>query len=189
MHPLAKGRLLGIGFDAIDKGSFAVLDGVQISLFDTSDPTNLARLDNHVLGKRGSGSDVTGNHHAFYYDEPAKLIGVPVVTVSQPSFSRFNSDERVEFSGAVMYRLEADKIREIARLSHVDLMPQMCRNRLQGSWSWQGQYQSLDINRLYTVDGRLLSISRFGIKAHSLDDPSKVTQSVSFIRVDNEICQ
>jgi uncharacterized secreted protein with C-terminal beta-propeller domain len=189
MHPLAQGRLLGIGFDAIDKGSFAVLDGVQVSLFDTSDPRNLARLDNHVLGKRGSGSDVTGNHHAFYYDELSKLVGVPVVMVNQSPSSMFNTYERVEFSGAVMYRLEGDKIREIARISHIDLMPQICRNSLQGSWSWQDRYQSLDINRLYTVDGRLLSISRFGIKAHSLDDPSMVAQSVQFSGVDNENCR
>ena len=188
LHPLAQGRLLGIGFDAIDKGSFAVLDGVQVSLFDTSDPRNLARLDNHVLGKRGSGSDVTGNHHAFYYDEAAKLVGVPVVMVNQFPSSRFDTYERVEFSGAVMYRLEGDRIREIARISHIDLMPHICRNRLQGSWSWQGQYQSLDINRLYTVDSRLLSISRFGIKSHSFDDPSKVTQAVPFSRIEMENC-
>jgi uncharacterized secreted protein with C-terminal beta-propeller domain len=181
MHPVADGRLLGIGFDAIDQGNFAFFDGIQVSLFDTSNPRSLARLDNHVLGRRGSGSDVTGDHHAFYFDSNANLIGVPVVMVNGSSSSQFGGGlQGVEFSGAVLYRLEGDKLNEVTRISHKDLMPAACANTVGGIGWWQDRFVSQDINRMYTLDGRLISISRFGIKAHELSAPDKVTTAVAF---------
>lgn len=54
MHPVADGRMVGVGFDADDQGDFAWYQGIKISLFDTSDPTNLKDLDDVILGQRGS---------------------------------------------------------------------------------------------------------------------------------------
>jgi len=192
MHPLADGRLLGVGFDAIDQGNFAFFDGIQVSLFDTKDPRNMARLDNHILGQRGSGSDVTGDHHAFYYDAAAKLIGIPVVTVGEEGNQAIRlgrvSGSNVDFAGAVLYRFEGDKINEVTRISHNDLMPQNCRTLLSGNSWWQNKYRSLDINRMFTLDGRLVSISRFGIKAHDLNAPDKVTTSMVFSGNNTQAC-
>jgi len=189
MHPLADGRLLGIGFDAIEQGGFALFDGIQVSLFDTSNPRELGRLDHHTLGKRGSGSDVTGDHHAFYYDVGTKLIGVPVVMVNDDRASNIElAGQATEFSGAVLYRLEGDKLNELTRISHADLMPPGCKRALAGTLWWQDRFQSLDINRMYTLDGRLISISRFGIKSHELQDPDKVTGSTVFSRAGEELC-
>ena len=86
----------------------------------------------------------------------------------------------IEFSGAVLYRLEGDKLNEVSRISHKDLMPAACTNAIGGTSWWQNQFVSQDINRRYTLDGRLISISRFGIKAHDLNAPDKVTASVTF---------
>ena len=61
-------RVLGVGFDALDEGSFAWFQGIQISLFDVKDPLKMNRLDNRVMGTRGSFSLATSDPHALYFD-------------------------------------------------------------------------------------------------------------------------
>jgi hypothetical protein len=69
LHPVAEGVLLGIGLDAIElpgfSGPFALMQGVQLNLFDVSDPSRPRVLQQQILGKRGSYSAVLGNHHAL----------------------------------------------------------------------------------------------------------------------------
>ena len=88
----------------------------------------------------------------------------------------------------MLYRLEGDKLNELTRISHADLMPPGCKRALAGTLWWQDRFQSLDINRMYTLDGRLISISRFGIKSHELQDPDKVTGSTVFSGAGEELC-
>lgn len=163
LHPVGSDRLIGVGFDALDQDTFALFQGVQVSFFNVANPMQMARLDSHVLGARGSYSDITGDHHAFFYDEQSRLLGVPIVELSESSGWKSGS---VDFSGARLYSVERNSLREAAKLSHRNKLPGVCLSQLQQWRWWQDKVRSLDINRLYSIDGKVIAISQFGASAH-----------------------
>jgi inhibitor of cysteine peptidase len=163
MHPLAAGRLLGVGFDAFETGQ---VQGIQVSLFDTSDPTDMSRLAVKTYGNRGSSSDVTQDHHAFFFDSESGLVGIPLV-------ERLDYGN-VKFSGAQLLYFDGNTLVDRGRVSHRELIPGYCQSQMA-----YGGY-SLDINRLYRVDDRLLTLSPYGLKAYSLTDFASPTATVAF---------
>lgn len=180
LHPARDGLLVGIGFDALDLGENALFQGVQISLFDISNPQKLARLDNHVIGVRGSYSDAAADHHAFYFDASRQMFGLPAVELDGDTQAAWSMQRPVKFSGAIIYKIGDASLSEVARISHEDFIPSYCKSLIgNGQW-WQSKVRSIDINRLYEVDGRLLSISRFGIKAHNPASPNELLVSEKF---------
>jgi hypothetical protein len=85
LHPIGPGLLLGVGRDATPEGR---AQGVQVSVFDVSDPARPTRL--HHLALPGSGSSsVEHDHHAFLWWAPTNLAVVPVSEVD--SEGRFTS--------------------------------------------------------------------------------------------------
>lgn len=163
MHPLASGRLLGVGFDAFATGQ---IQGVQVSLFDTSDPTLMSRLDVKTYGARGSVSEVSSNHHAFFFDSATGLIGIPLVELY--------SYGSLKFSGAQLLGFNGNALVDRGRVSHRDLIPSYCQSQM----AYGGQ--SLDINRLYRVDDRLITLSAYGMRAYSLADFTSALVTVAF---------
>jgi uncharacterized secreted protein with C-terminal beta-propeller domain len=163
MHPLASGRLLGVGFDAFATGQ---VQGVQVSLFDTSDPTLMSRLDVKTYGARGSVSEVIYNHHAFFFDSATGLIGIPLVELY--------SYGSLKFSGAQLLGFNGNALVDRGRVSHRDLIPAYCQSQMADGG------QSLDINRLYRVDDRLITLSAYGMRAYNLADASSVLATVAF---------
>ncbi len=170
LHPLADGRMFGLGFDADDQGSFAYYQGIQASLFDISNPLEMARMDNHIYGTRGSSSEATSNHHAFFYDAESGLLGFPLVELAGDSLK--GEMTRRVFSGAVLLGFTGDQLVEKKRISHADWIPAGCNPDSYGQW-WQNQSASIDINRIYRVDNRLISLSPLGVKAYALDNFDK----------------
>jgi len=163
MHPLASGRLLGVGFDAFASGQ---VQGVQVSLFDTSDPTLMSRLDVKTYGSRGSNSDVTQDHHAFFFDSASGLIGIPLIEL-------YNYGS-IKFSGAQLLFFDGNTLVDRGRVTHRELIPSYCQSQM----AYGGQ--SLDINRLYRVDDRLITLSAYGMKAYSLTDFTVPSASLAF---------
>jgi hypothetical protein len=170
LHPLADGRMFGLGFDADDQGSFAFYRGIQASLFDISNPLDMARIDNHIFGNRGSSSEATSNHHAFFYDTESGLIGFPLVELAGDSLK--GEMPRRVFSGAVLLGFNGKQLVEQGRISHGEWIQSGCHLDNYGQW-WQNQTASLDVNRVYRVDNRLVSLSPLGLKAHALNDFGK----------------
>lgn len=176
LHPVEAGRLLGVGYDTDSRAQWTVATGVQVSLFDTSDLYNVVRSDNHVLGGPGSRSllvpevraNVVIDAHAFYYDPVRRLIGVPVVLAA-------SNDGQAAFSGAVLLRLEANALSEVARISHAALSGAPAP-----SVSPRVRAASEDIARLYTIDDRLVSVSQFGIASHDWDNPNVMKSQTAF---------
>lgn len=73
LHPVADGRLLGIGQEADLDGR---TQGVQVSLFDVRDPTQPLRLDRWHRPDAWSAAE--HDPHAFRYDPSTGLLAVPV---------------------------------------------------------------------------------------------------------------
>jgi uncharacterized secreted protein with C-terminal beta-propeller domain len=104
LHPIGEGRLLGIGQD--DPNEDGIADGTQVSLFDVSDPARPRRLDNVVLGSRGTVSGVESDPRTFtWWADPARAI----LTLS-------NFQEPNAFEGAVALDPSGDRLREVGRL-------------------------------------------------------------------------
>ncbi len=177
MHPLADGRVLGVGFDALDMGDFAWYQGIQVSLFDTSNPLEMSRLDNKIYGSRGSSSEVTFDPHAFFYDASSGLIGLPLVEIIAKDMY---SQSYLQFSGAQILGFEGNVLGERGRVSHSEWIPAACKQQMAYRQWWQNGTSSLDINRLYRVDNRLITLSPFGLKAFGLTDLSAAQVSLPF---------
>lgn len=91
LHPAGPGRLLGVGQDADRQGR---VSGMQMSLFDVSDPAAPRRLD--AVGLDGAWSDVEGDHHAFTFADGLALAPYQVWTQRDPL------REETEFDAGVL---------------------------------------------------------------------------------------
>ncbi|WP_088315853.1 beta-propeller domain-containing protein [Kineosporia sp. R_H_3] len=69
LHPVGDGLVLGVGQDATAKG---VTTGLQMALFDVSDPAQPRRVD--TVNMPGAWSDVEGDHHAFTFADGLALV-------------------------------------------------------------------------------------------------------------------
>lgn len=103
LHPVAEGKLLGIGQAGTQDG---VLTGAQASLFDIGDPRSPERVDTlDLAGGRYGSSQTEWDHHAFLYWPAERLAVVPVESYGP---------ER--FRGAVAMRVGDERLTELARL-------------------------------------------------------------------------
>ncbi len=76
LHPLGNGRLLGVGQEADANGR---VQGVQVSLFDVSDPASPRRLSQfHV---QYGHSEAEFDPHAFLYWPATKLVVIPLTSM------------------------------------------------------------------------------------------------------------
>lgn len=104
LHPVGDHLLLGIGQDADEQG---MVKGLQVSLFDVSDPSAPKRLHQKTLGNRGSSSQAQFDHHAFLYWPPTGLLVIPLTSYSETGGSGFTGaialevDETKGFSEAI----------------------------------------------------------------------------------------
>ncbi len=174
LQPAQTGKMMGVGFDAHEMTGFAWFQGIQLSLFDISSPLKMDRIDNVVLGDRGSFSEATSNHHAYYFDRENDLVALPIVELvrSHENAAPYEYGDRLAFVGAKVFAVK-DKITLQAALSHQDLLPLGCAKTtsMSGHW-WQDQGHSPDIRRILKVDGELLTVSDFAIRRQSSEDLS-----------------
>jgi uncharacterized secreted protein with C-terminal beta-propeller domain len=140
LHPVGDNLLLGVGQDADARGRAR---GVQLSLFDVSDPSQPRRLHQHALAGDYSSSEVEWDHHAFLYWPPTGTTVIPLQTVGS---------QRAPFVGAAGFHVDAAAgIAPIGFISH-------------GTAADQGV-----IDRSLVVGDRLYTVSSLGVKASTLD--------------------
>lgn len=72
LHPYGEGKLLGIGMDADEKTG--VTNGMKVSMFDISDPTNVKEADTFLI-KKAYHSDVFNDYRAVLVSAERNLIG------------------------------------------------------------------------------------------------------------------
>jgi uncharacterized secreted protein with C-terminal beta-propeller domain len=85
LHPAGPGLVLGLGRDADETGR---VTGLQLSLFDVSNPAKPKRLDVEAIQLAGAygSSAAEDDPHAFSYFPEQRVVVVPVDTVS-PSWT------------------------------------------------------------------------------------------------------
>ena len=100
---LDENHLLTIGKDAQDTGSFAWVEGVQISIFDVTDLANPALLHKETIGGRGTSSEANYNPKAFNYFAARNALAFPIdVYAGQTKGPEIGMHD---FSGLYVYRI------------------------------------------------------------------------------------
>ena len=137
LHPLGRDLLLGVGRDATEEGRRL---GVQLSVFDVSDLSNVRRVQQRALSS-GSSTSAEFDHHAFLYWAPRSLAVLPVTEFGQSG---------PPFQGAIGFRVGRDEVAEVGRTAH----------------DWPG-YSAL-VERSVVVGDRLFTVSGLGVKGNDL---------------------
>ncbi len=115
LHPIEDGWLLGVGQDATDDGRTT---GLQLSLFDVSDPTDPRRVDN--LTWKGGYSPAEYDHHAFLHWPATGQVVLPL-ELYEEFIDELGEDEpsgdiaprdRKPFAGAVVVEVEPGRLVE-----------------------------------------------------------------------------
>lgn len=157
LHPIAEGRLLGVGQDATDSGQRL---GTQASLFDVSDLAAPERLDQLSLGETAQ-SEAEYDHHAFLWWPDADLAVLPVTDWSRAG----SGDESA--STAVAVRVDpAGTLTEAGRVTHpvADAPPGQPRDE-----RLMLLPEMTVIRRSLVVGDLLYTVSDAGVKASTLD--------------------
>jgi hypothetical protein len=180
LHPVRSGVLLGAGYDAVAEDGFSWLAGVQVSLFNTSDPAQISSLAQKSFGGRFSHSEVSVDHHAFHFNAQSQIAALPVVLLEPARSSDPSAISGVlQFSGALIFDLSKG-LEPIARVSHSEWIPRKCQDQMaQGGW-WSDSMSSGDIRRVVEVGGNFVSVSPFGIKVHGCGSNYATIASLSF---------
>ena len=147
LHPVADGRVLGVGQDAKKNGQVI---GSQVSLFDVSDLRDPRRLDQVDLGE-GS-SSVEYDHRAFLFWPATGTVVLPLQTWTNKPFT-----------GAVVLTVDGDNVRRTGRISHTAA-------RGAGVSSGDAFYgpEGGMISRSLVIDDALLTVSDAGVLVSGL---------------------
>lgn len=103
---LDENHLLTIGKDAQDAGNFAWIQGLQLSIFDVTDPANPTLLHKELIGGRGTSSEANQNPKAFNYYPERQALAFPAdvygTSSGGPTWGRH------EFTGLYVYRVTVE---------------------------------------------------------------------------------
>ena len=99
LHPWGDGLLLGLGMDADDEGN---VGSMKLSMFNTSDPTDVTEQDKTVIPYYYSNG--LYNHHAVFVDPERGLVGFGV-----------EGDSGVSY---VLYKYENGGFTQLAKLTN-----------------------------------------------------------------------
>nr|MDT0663173.1 beta-propeller domain-containing protein [Micromonospora sp. DSM 115978] len=106
LHPVAGGKLLGIGQEASEQG---IREGTQISLFDVADLAKPTRLAQHHI--RYGHSEAEFDPHAFLYWPADGLLVVPLTVHDGRGDTAGNG-------GALALRVTDSGFTELGRVAH-----------------------------------------------------------------------
>lgn len=119
LHPLDDNHLIGVGHNVVNfPQGFSEPGGVQLSLFDVSDPNNPQVVQQLVMGGYGSSTDVSYNHKAFVYVPELKILSIPVQLA--PLSNDMYTYGYPTFDGVVAFSVDPSSgFTEIGKLSSV----------------------------------------------------------------------
>jgi uncharacterized secreted protein with C-terminal beta-propeller domain len=114
MHPLDETHLLSLGYAADDQGTFAWFNGIQMQIFDVTQPTNPTLLQKKIYGTRGSSSSALTDHLGFTFLSDRELLALPMDICDGGGNGVYGT---LSFSGVVAMSVDVAKgFTELGRL-------------------------------------------------------------------------
>ena len=121
LHPIDSNTLIGLGKNTyVNQHGGVVEDGLKLSLFDVSDPTDPKESSSYLIGNVGSHSEALDNHKAFMYYPKKNMIGFPatIYTSYGASIDRpWSGESRLSFGGYLVAEIKNDKFNVIGTIS------------------------------------------------------------------------
>ncbi|MYW01719.1 benzoate transporter [Streptomyces sp. SID3343] len=148
LHPIANGRLIGVGQDATSSGQRL---GSQVSLFDVSTLANPNRVAQYQVPQATSEAEF--DPHAFLYWDKEGILVLPVTernTASRPDLSQGEDGAYANPSYALVLRVDGSTITLIGQVSHPGT--QIRRSMVIGTQLWTVSTAGIEVNRLADVD-------------------------------------
>ncbi|WP_339148603.1 MULTISPECIES: beta-propeller domain-containing protein [unclassified Sutcliffiella] len=110
LHPYDENHLIGFGYDTkLEKdqwGTRVVTNGVKISLFDVSDPTNPLEKHTEIIGGRSTHSPLNYDHKALLFNKEKDIFAFPITSYNE---NDKDGSYRLAFEGAMVYGIDPDK--------------------------------------------------------------------------------
>ncbi len=114
MHPLDSTHLLALGYEADEQGTFAYFNGIQLQIFDVTQPTQPTLLQKKVYGTRGSSSSALTDHLGFTFLPDRELLTLPINICEGGGNGSYGT---LAFSGVVALNVDiAEGFTELGRL-------------------------------------------------------------------------
>ncbi len=163
LHPVGEDLLLGVGQDADETGR---TEGVQVSLFDVSDPTDPRRvaqlrpLEENGRGPDSSRSPVEGDHRAFTFLDGLALI---------PYQAYWWDDERTRDAGVAAVEVEGSD------LVLQDLLRPISDGPVGKDSPERRKAERAVPVRVIIIEDRIYSITPVGIAVHQMNTWKRVT--------------
>ena len=125
LHPYDENHIIGIGYNTTETSyGSTVNDGVKLSMFDVSDPTNPIEMFNTVIGDKHTNTSATYDHKAVMFSKEKNIIAIPIVQYNRKYESKaviYNIDFENGFNQLGEIEEESDNItyRRIKRIIYV----------------------------------------------------------------------
>lgn len=153
LHPYDETHLIGIGEDTkvvnYGYGDQVTTDGMKMSLFDVTDPSNPKEIDMVKIGAKGTYSEVLYNHKAVLFSKEKNIIAFPI-SITEENYN-------VNFQGAIVYEISLDKGFEL-------------RGKISNTASNLDRYYSRNnVERIIYIKDTLYTLSRSLIKATDMN--------------------
>lgn len=160
LHPYNENVLIGIGKEAVDKGSQGVeVGGLKVSLFDVSDPANPKEITNLNIGGKGSDASVLYDHKALLFSEDKQILSFPVNLTKEGS-----NNYQLDFQGAIVLDIKADSLKLKGKI----YQPTSTERKNSGF----GDYES--IQRILYIGDNFYSISSAAVQINKIDNLEKL---------------
>ena len=117
LHPIEDGKILAVGQEADDEGRIL---GLQITLFNASDPADLTLIDRLVIEQDSntySSSSVSWEPRAFRYFTASEDLGILIIPLNMYSYGKDYTDYR-SFEGFAVFSVENDQISRRFDIDH-----------------------------------------------------------------------
>ncbi|KMJ56854.1 hypothetical protein AB685_19200 [Bacillus sp. LL01] len=110
LHPYDENHLIGFGYDTkLEKdqwGTRVTTNGVKISLFDVSDPTNPLEKHTEIIGGQSTHSPLNHDHKALLFNKEKDIFAFPITMYNE---NQKDGSYRLAFEGAMIYGIDTEK--------------------------------------------------------------------------------
>lgn len=165
LHPLDENHVIGFGQNTKlieEKGNSeprVQTDGIKISIFDVSDPTNPKEKYSEVIGQGWSYSELLYNHKVLFKHPTENLFGFPAVLTETKTVRKDDityEEDRVIFEGALLYEITPEGIKLLDTITH------------QGDFEEHPEWHS-EIRRMVSVDDTIYTFSLDKMKIYDMN--------------------
>lgn len=166
MHPLDENHLLALGYEADDQGEFAYFNGIQMQIFDVTQPTVPTLLHKKVYGTRGSSSSALTDHLGFTFLPQRNLMTLPMSICEGGGNGQYGT---LAFSGVVAIDVSlSNGFGELGRLEEPYPTTQSSFQYGGACADWWTDSNSV-VQRTVVMDDFLYAISESRVRVQNLN--------------------